>query len=120
MWELVSELEVEDGRDDDMYRAIVSGWGSAELADSAEGAIARFQLLIAIPGMEDSIGRFRLQQIRRLIESEETIQLARCVTSRSACGVNATQHSRPTRIGPSVRPAVSQLLARQSRPVLDG
>ena len=76
MWELVSELEVEDRRDDDMYRAIVSGWGSAELADSAEGAIARVQLLIAIPGMEDSIGRFLLQQIRRLIESEETIQLA--------------------------------------------
>lgn len=76
LWDLLNELDVEDVKASDIRRAIVAGWSSADLAESAESAIAKIETLVVVPGTGDTIGRFLLEQIRKLIESNETAQLS--------------------------------------------
>ncbi|MFT3899404.1 MAG: DUF4020 domain-containing protein [Gordonia sp. (in: high G+C Gram-positive bacteria)] len=63
-------------RAEDLLRATVSGWTSADLGDNGEKILERVASLASDPVSAHDIGRFLLEQIERQIETDETPTLA--------------------------------------------
>lgn len=76
LWDVVLSRDNLDEKRVDLWRAIVEGWGKAQLGDSGLGAVRRLNALLQDKDSAHAIGRFLLDQIRQQIDADESPMLA--------------------------------------------
>lgn len=67
---------VDEAERSDLLHAVISGWGDAELGESALGAVQRIRSVLDDPGACRPVGRFLLEQIRKRIDDYSDAVLA--------------------------------------------
>lgn len=72
LWKATSEREDLAGRQVDLWRAVVEGWGEADLGAVHVEPVECATELVADHGSAPTLGRFLLDQIRGLIDSDES------------------------------------------------
>lgn len=100
------------GRDDleekqvDLWRAVVEGWGKADLGDSGLGAVQRLNALLLDKESAQATGRFLLDQIRHQIDADESPvlasmrELARALWREQGTGFTHREDSTPLSFAP--------------------
>jgi hypothetical protein len=76
IWKLIGEKTNLNAKADDLHRAVIEGWAKVELGGVADAALARTATQLEVPESARSVARFLLEQIRRLVDSDETTALA--------------------------------------------
>lgn len=75
MWDDIDRLGELSGKENDLRRAITEGWGKATLGPSAQAAVDRVAQLVRDKESSRAISRFLLDQIRKQIDTEESLVL---------------------------------------------
>ncbi len=76
LWDALPGRDDLDEKQVDLWRAIVEGWGKADLRDAGLGAVERLTALLPDKDSAYAVGRFLLDQIRQQIDLDESPVLA--------------------------------------------
>ncbi|MBT9608030.1 SIR2 family protein [Microbacterium sp.] len=76
LWDvLIARAELEE-RQRELWRAIIEGWGAADLNDTGLAVIERLTALLVDAGSAYALGRFLLDQIRKKIDDADSPVIA--------------------------------------------
>lgn len=76
LWNLIESKTSLGERADDLRRIIIEGWARTNLGEIAKVAVDRVATQISVTGSARSMSEFLLEQVRKQIDSDETLALA--------------------------------------------
>ena len=72
LWDTVLGRQDLDTKQVEIWRSIVKGWGKADLGNSGLKVVKRLNVLLTDKDSSDTIGRFLLDQIQQLVDTDDS------------------------------------------------
>ncbi|MCR6711200.1 MAG: SIR2 family protein [Demequina sp.] len=76
LWDLVESAPSLSGRSEHVFRATIDGWAVADVAGLGRSLVERVASQTRFPESARSVSRFLLAQVKRRVDSDETVALA--------------------------------------------